>query len=119
MKHLNSSAQRLPGLPSCVLLPHNLVVFKAQLGEPFLEMLMFFFFFMFSKSALKDPQTGTKLTVGFLYGAGAETLIFVTGTSRKYRKIFVSQQKNQSQLWIPRKPRTSGGYQNCGLGIHR
>ena len=43
--------------------------------------------------------------VGFLYGAGAETLIFVTGTSGKYPKLCVSRQKNQSQLWIPRKPR--------------
>ena len=43
------------------------------------------------------------MTVGFLYGPGAETLIFVTGTSGKYPKIFVSQQKNQSQLWIPGK----------------
>ena len=47
-------------------------------------------------------------TVGFLYGAGAETLIFVTGTSGKYPKLFVSRQKNQSQLWIPRKPRKIG-----------
>ena len=43
------------------------------------------------------------LTVGFLYGAGAETLIFVTGTSEKFPNIFVSQQKNQCQLCIPRK----------------
>ena len=48
------------------------------------------------------------VTVGFLYGAGAETLIFVTGTSGKYPKIFVSWQKNQSQLWIPRNPRKIG-----------
>ena len=40
----------------------------------------------------------TFLTVGFLYGAGAETLIFVTGTSGKYPKIFLPRQKNQSQL---------------------
>ena len=46
--------------------------------------------------------------VGFLYGAGAETLIFVTGTSGKYPKLCVSRQKNQSQLWIPRKPRKIG-----------
>ena len=50
------------------------------------------------------------MTVGFLYGAGAETLIFVTGTSGKYLKIFVSQQKNQSQLCIPRKPRKIGAW---------
>ena len=49
-----------------------------------------------------------EVTVGFLYGAGAETLIFVTGTSGKYPKLFVSRQKNQSQLWIPRKPRKIG-----------
>ena len=48
------------------------------------------------------------LTVGFLYGAGAETRIFVIGTSGKYPKLFVSLQKNQSQLWIPRKPREIG-----------
>ena len=48
------------------------------------------------------------MTVGFLYGAGAETLIFVTGTSGKYPKLFVSRQKNQSQLWIPQKPRKIG-----------
>ena len=48
------------------------------------------------------------MTVGFLYGPGAETLTFVTGTSGKYLKIFVSRQKNQSQLWIPGKPRKIG-----------
>ena len=48
------------------------------------------------------------MTAGFLYGAGAETLNFVTGTSGKYPKLFVSRQKNQSQLWIPRKPRKIG-----------
>ena len=49
----------------------------------------------------------TLLTVGFLYGAGAETLIFVTSTS-KAPKLFVSR-----QLWIPRKAR-----RRC-LGIQR
>ena len=49
-----------------------------------------------------------QMTVGFLYGAGAETLIFVTGTSGKYPKLFVSRQKHESQLWIPRKPRKIG-----------
>ena len=48
------------------------------------------------------------MTVGFLYRAGAETQIFVTGTSGKYLKILVSQQKIQSQLWIHRKPRKIG-----------
>ena len=48
------------------------------------------------------------VTVGILSGAGAETLIFVTGTSGKYPKIFVSRHKNQSQLWIPGKPRKRG-----------
>ena len=48
------------------------------------------------------------MTVGFLYGAGAETLIFVTGTSGKYPNIFVSWQKSQSQPWIPGKPRKIG-----------
>ena len=46
-----------------------------------------------------------ELTVGFLYGAGAETLIFVTGTSGRYPKILVPRQKNQSQLCIPEKAR--------------
>ena len=41
------------------------------------------------------------VTVGFLYGAGAETLIFVTGRSA----FLVPRQKNQSQRCIPRKPR--------------
>ena len=53
-------------------------------------------------------RKGWDLTVGFLYGAGAETLIFVTCTSGKYPKIFVSRQKNQTQLWIPRKPSKIG-----------
>ena len=35
------------------------------------------------------------MTLGFLYGAGAETLILVTGTSGKSPNIFVSRQKNQ------------------------
>ena len=62
------------------------------------------------KGLPKRPGEADKLlvTVGFLYGAGAETLIFVTGTSGKNPKIFVSRQKNQSQLWIPRKPRKIG-----------
>ena len=38
-------------------------------------------------------QCFPNMTVGFLYGAGAETLIFVTGTSGKYPKLFVSRQK--------------------------
>ena len=45
-----------------------------------------------------------------LYGAGAETLILVRGTSGKNQKLFVSRQKNQSQLWIPRKPRKIGAW---------
>ena len=32
----------------------------------------------------------------------------MTGTTGKKPKIFVSRQKNQSQLWIPRKPRKIG-----------
>ena len=39
---------------------------------------------------------------------GAETLIFVTGTSGKQPNIFVSRQKIQSQLCIPREPRKIG-----------
>ena len=56
------------------------------------------------------------MTVGFSYGVGAETLIFVTGTSGKYPKLFVSRQKNESQLWIPRKPRRIGVWVS-GAGI--
>ena len=48
------------------------------------------------------------LTIGFLYGAGAETLIFVTGTTGKYPKLFRLQAENQNPLWIPRKPRKIG-----------
>ena len=35
-------------------------------------------------------------------------MVFLTGTSGKYPKLFVSRQKNQSQLWIHRKPRKIG-----------
>ena len=58
----------------------------------------------------REPQDdkNNKMTVGFLYGAGAETLIFVTGTSEKYPKIFVSRQKNRGQMCIHRKPRKIG-----------
>ena len=68
---------------------------------------------------------------GFSYGAGAETLIFVTGTSGKYPKLFVSRQKKPKSAVDTQKtkknsclgircwdPNLSGGYQNCGLGIH-
>ena len=44
------------------------------------------------------------MTVGFLYGAGAETLIVMTGTSRK----IVSSGRNQSRQCILRKPRKIG-----------
>ena len=54
------------------------------------------------------PRVAPRMTVGILYGPGAETLIFVTGTSGKYANIFVSRQKIQSQLWIPGKPRKVG-----------
>ena len=74
------------------------------------------------KSAYTIPQSfvfsfryGT-LTTGFLYGAGAETRIFVTGTSGNNRKNVVSRQKNQSQLCIPRKPRNIGVWVS-GAGI--
>ena len=60
------------------------------------------------KGAFIEFEIFALVMAGFLYGAGAETLIFVTGTSGKYPKMFVSQQKNQSQLWIPRKPRKIG-----------
>ena len=41
------------------------------------------------------------MMVGFLYGAGAETLIFMTGTSGKV----LPSGRNQSQRCISRKPR--------------
>ena len=40
----------------------------------------------------------------------------MTGTSGKYPKLFVSRQENQSQLWIPRKPRKIGVWVS-GAGI--
>ena len=55
-----------------------------------------------------SPSRRPLLDFADLYGAGAETQIFVAGTSGKYPKLFVSRQKNQSQLWIPRKPRKIG-----------
>ena len=54
---------------------------------------------------LGEGQKTHWVTVGFLYGAGAETLIFVTGTSGKYSS---PSKKKQSQLCIPRKPREIG-----------
>ena len=52
------------------------------------------------------------------YGAGAETLIFVTGTSGKdNQKIFVSRQKNQSQLWVPRKPRNQARKRHINISL--
>ena len=51
-------------------------------------------------------SSAPRMTVGFLYGAGP---IFVDKQLRKKKpRIFVSRQKNQSQLWIPRKPRKIG-----------
>ena len=41
-----------------------------------------------SLNSLRDPVAIQKMTVGFLYGAGAETLIFVTGTSGKKSENF-------------------------------
>ena len=39
--------------------------------------------------------------MGFLYGAGAETLIVVTGISGKYPKLFVSRQKTKVSCGYP------------------
>ena len=71
------------------------------------------------------------MTVGFLYGAGAETLIFVTGTSGKKSETFrlpAEKPKSAADTQKTKKnrclgircwdPNPSGGYQNCGLGIH-
>ena len=71
------------------------------------------------------------MTAGFLYGAGAETLIFVTGTSGKKSENFrlpaekpksaVDTQKTKKNRRLGIRcwdPNLSGGYQNCGLGIH-
>ena len=60
------------------------------------------------ENTVKQGVSDTPMMVGFLYVAGAETLIFVTGASGKYPKLFVSRQNNQSQLWIPWKPRNIG-----------
>ena len=48
------------------------------------------------------------MTVGFLYGAGAETLIFVTGTSRKKTKFLSSDRKIKVSCVYPQKPRKIG-----------
>ena len=71
------------------------------------------------------------MTVGFLYGPGAETLIFVTGTSGKISENFRLPAEKPKSAVDTRKtkkkrrlgircwdPNLSGGYQNCGLGIH-
>ena len=42
-----------------------------------------------------------KVTVGFLYGAGAETLIFVTGTSGKNLKISSPDRKTKVSCGYP------------------
>ena len=47
-----------------------------------------------------EPKKTLWVTAGVLYGAGAETLIFVTGTTGRYPKLFVSRQKTK----------VSGGY---------
>ena len=65
---------------------------------------------------------------GFLYGAGAETLIFVTGALGK----ICPRARKQKQWCTPRKTNKNaclgilcwdtnlgGGYQNCGLGNQR
>ena len=49
-----------------------------------------------------------QMTVGFLYGAGAETRIFCDRHLRRISENVVTRQKNQSQLCIPRKPRKIG-----------
>ena len=46
------------------------------------------------------------VTVGFLYAAGAETLIFVPGTSGELK--ILSPGKNHIEPCIPRKPREIG-----------
>ena len=79
----------------------------------------------------RKSELQTKMTVGFLYGAGAETLIFVTGTSGKKSETFrlpAEKPKSAVDTQKTKKNRClgircwdlnlSGGYQNCGLGIH-
>ena len=41
------------------------------------------------------------MTVGFLYRAGAETLISVTGTSGEYSKIFLPAERPKSAVKNP------------------
>ena len=48
------------------------------------------------------------MTVGFFYGPGAETLIFVTGTSGEYPKVFVSRQKTKVSCGYPENPKKIG-----------
>ena len=57
---------------------------------------------------------GAEMTVGFLYGAGAETLIFVTGTSGNYLKLFVSRQQKPKSAVDTQKTK-----RNRCLGIRR
>ena len=84
-----------------------------------------------SDSIAVSRDTGPLMTVGFLYGAGAETLIFATGTSGKKSENFhvpaekpksaVDTQKTKKNRCLGIRcwdPNLSGGYQNCGLGIH-
>ena len=67
-----------------------------------------------------------------LYGAGAETPIFVTGTSRKITESScLPTEKSKSAVYTQKAkknrclgircwdPNLSSGYQNCGLGTHR
>ena len=64
--------------------------------------------------------------VGFLYGAGAETIILATrvlgkvcGQAEKPKPaVYTQKNKKNSGLGIQCwDPSISGGYQNCGLGI--
>ena len=55
-----------------------------------------------------SPTPHPMVTVGFLYGAGAETLILVTGTSGKYPKLFGSRQKKPKSAVDTQKNKKHG-----------
>ena len=63
------------------------------------------------------------MTVGILYGPGAETLILVTitlGTRKTKSAVYTRDTKRNRSLGIQcQDPNLSGGYQNYGWGIHR
>ena len=62
------------------------------------------------------PRPGFSMTIGFLYGAGAETLIYVTGTSAKYPKICLPAEKPESAVYTQKTKKDINQENRC-LGI--